>query len=584
MFGKVINIEDTLVTVENLSNAPCLYLKDVHVVFMEQNRKIVGRITHVGNKEFTILLIGEIVGNDFVEGIYRQPNLQEPPRIVNAQELTSFIGSQNLNDKGVMVLGKSLLYENFTVTGSLDDFFSNHFAIIGNSGAGKSCGVARIIQNVFYCNDKLPENAHIILFDAYGEYNAAFQNLSNVNPKLHFKNYRNEREDVSNCIQIPPYFLDADDLAILLDVTDSSLIPILEKTLQYVGIFKSEDPVSIEYKNDIIATCLLDVLSSGKNSSQIRDQILSILNKYHTDDLNEASEIKEPGYIRTIRQCLNIDAQGKINAISQVIDFLSQFKKKNITEYSVVPNLYYTLEDIYDALEFALLSEGVFNSESVYDKANSLKVHLHHIINSPNKKYFEYPSVVSKKSYIEGLFKMPTGENAQIVNVNLDSLEDRFAKVLTKLYSKLFFNYATNLSDRGSFPINIILEEAHRYVNNDRDIDVLGYNIFERITKEGRKYGVILGLITQRPSELSKTVFSQCSNFFIFRIFHPEDYNMIDAIISSSAREELKKLKTLRKGVMLAFGSAFKLPFLVKLDMPNPAPLSSNVKMTEKWF
>ena len=153
MFGKVINIEDTLVTVENLSNAPCLYLKDVHVVFMEQNRKIVGRITHVGNKEFAILLIGEIVGNDFVEGIYRQPNLQGSPRIVNAQELTSFIGSQNLNDKGVMVLGKSLLYENFTVTGSLDDFFSNHFAIIGNSGAGKSCGVARIIQNIFCCCD-----------------------------------------------------------------------------------------------------------------------------------------------------------------------------------------------------------------------------------------------------------------------------------------------------------------------------------------------------------------------------------------------------------------------------------------------
>ena len=163
-------------------------------------------------------------------------------------------------------------------------------------------------------------------------------------------------------------------------------------------------------------------------------------------------------------------------------------------------------------------------------------------------------------------------------------MEDRFAKILTKLYSKLFFNYATSLQNRGSFPVNIILEEAHRYVNNDRYIDVLGYNIFERITKEGRKYGVILGLITQRPSELSKTVFSQCSNFFIFRIFHPEDYNMIDAIISSSAREELKKLKTLRKGVMLAFGSAFKLPFLVKLDMPNPAPLSSNVKMTEKWF
>ena len=56
-------------------------------------------------------------------------------------------------------------------------------------------------------------------------------------------------------------------------------------------------------------------------------------------------------------------------------------------------------------------------------------------------------------------------------------MEDRFAKILTKLYSKLFFNYATNLADRGSFPINIILEEAHRYVTKDNDIDVIGYNI-----------------------------------------------------------------------------------------------------------
>lgn len=583
MFGKVINIRDNKVIVENISGTVPLHIKDIHVTFEENNRKIIGRITDVTKENFEIMLIGEIVNGDFIAGIYRQPALVNPPRVVSGEELVTFIGSQNIKDPQVMLIGNSTLYENFKITGDLNDFFSNHFAIIGNSGAGKSCGVARVLQNIFYYNEKPPINAHIILFDAYGEYNQAFHNLDQI-PGLHFKNFRNERDSVSNVISIPPYFLDADDLAILLNVEDPGLIPILEKTLQYVQIFKSDDPVSIEYKNDIIASCLLDVLSSGKNSSQIRDQILSILNKYNTPDLNESSEIREPGYVRTIRQCLNIDNQGKINAISQVIDFLSKFKKKNLQEFAMIPNLVYTLEDLYDALEFALLSEGVFNSETAYDKANSLKIHLHHIINSPNKMFFEYDGAISKKDYIEGLFKMPNGENAQIVNVNLDSLEDRFAKILTKLYSKLFFNYATGLQDRGSFPINIILEEAHRYVNNDRDIDVLGYNIFDRITKEGRKYGIILGLITQRPSELSRTALSQCSNFLIFRIFHPEDYTMIESIVSSSAREELNQLKGLRKGIALVFGTAFRIPILAQLEMPNPSPLSSNVMITQKWF
>ena len=87
------------------------------------------------------------------------------------------------------------------------------------------------------------------------------------------------------------------------------------------------------------------------------------------------------------------------------------------------------------------------------------------------------------------------GKKAQIVNLSLDSLDDRFAKTIVKIFSKLFFNYAKSLEQKASQPFNIFLEEAHRYVQNDTDINVLGYNIFERISKEGRKYGVLLGLI-----------------------------------------------------------------------------------------
>ncbi len=583
MFGKILDVKENLVMVENLTKSIPLSLKGVHVAFEEENRTVIGKITEIRKEIIEIFLIGEIINDKFIPGMDKAPSLAKPARIVNGKELVTFIGNQNYKDKQTLLIGGSTTYDNFKITASMNDFFSNHFAIIGNSGYGKSCGVARILQNLFYYNSVPPKNMHLVLFDVYGEYQNSFQKIESI-PGMHIKIFKNEKEDIGNVISLPPYFLDADDLAILLNVEDPYLIPILEKAIQYVAIFKSEDPTALEYQNNIIATSLLEVLSSGKEASQIRDQVLSILNKYHTVDINENSEIKEPGYTRTIRQCLNIDSQGKINAISQIINFLNQYKKTNLQAYHFVPNLVYSLEDIYDALEFALLSEGVYNNVSMYERANGLKVHLHQIINGPNRKFFEYKEVISKKAYVESLFLSPNNENVQIVTINLNSLEDRFAKILTKLYSKLFFDYATSLEARGSFPINIILEEAHRYVNKDRDEEVIGYNIFDRITKEGRKYGILMGFITQRPSELSETALSQCSNFLVFRIFHPDDYKIIDAITSSITRDDLERLKSLRKGMALAFGSAFHIPLIAKLDMPDPPPLSSNVDIENIWF
>ena len=583
MFGKVTNMNGNHIYVSNAQKNLLSNLKGIHVTFEDQERKIIGKVIEVNQEEFDIYLLGEIIHNTFIQGIYKAPSLNVIPRIIKGEELILLVGSQQYHNKNTLLIGNSMTYDNFKITANMNQFFSNHFAIIGNSGYGKSCGVARILQNVFTYNETPPINAHIVLFDVYGEYHEALKSLEKVNG-IHVKNYENSLQSDVSSISFPPYFLDADDLAILLNVEDAYLIPILEKTLQYVRVFKNEDPASLEYKNNIIATALLEVLSSGKEASQIRDQIISILTKYHTPDLSVNSEIKEPGYTRTLKQCLNIDSQGKINAISQVIDFLNQFKKMNLQTNVVIPNLSYTLEDIYDALEFALLSEGVYNSVSMYERAVSLKTHLYQIINSPNKRFFDYKDMISKQDYIEGLFHNQKGENVQIININLDEMEDRFAKILTKLYSKLFFNYATTLQNRGSFPVNIILEEAHRYVNNDNDIHIIGYNIFDRITKEGRKYGVLMGFITQRPSELSKTALSQCSNFLVFRIFHPDDYEIIDAITSSVTRDDLESLKTLRRGMALCFGTAFSLPMIAKLEIPTPPPASSNVDITETWY
>ena len=343
-------------------------------------------------------------------------------------------------------------------------------------------------------------------------------------------------------------------------------------------------PKVIEYKNDIIAKCLLDILTSGKSASQIRDQIIAVLTSYNTESLNLESIIRQPGYDRTLKQCLLIDEHGKLNAISLVTEFLKKFTRLNLDNIMINYDYTYTLDDLYYALEFALLSEGTINSSESYSKNNILKTRLQTIINSDYKSIFEVNKFMTKESFVEDIFKTDIGENVQLIDINLSHVDDRFAKVLTKLFSKLFFNYTNRLQNRGSFPINIILEEAHRYVQNDNDINIIGYNIFDRITKEGRKYGTLLTFITQRPCELSSTALSQCSNFIVFRIFHPNDFEIVKNISTNVDMESLEKLKTLNSGTCLAFGTGFKIPLLVNLELPSPMPESTSLKLSELWY
>ena len=176
------------------------------------------------------------------------------------------------------------------------------------------------------------------------------------------------------------------------------------------------------------------------------------------------------------------------------------------------------------------------------------------------------------------------GSKCQIINFNINYVDDRMAKVITKIVSRMLFSVAANTYPRGSRAFHIIIEEAHRYVIKDRDVDLLGYNIFERITKEGRKYGIFLGLITQRPSELSDTCISQCTNFIILRTLHPKDLDYIKNMVPNISIEIVQQLKNLKPGNCIAFGNAFKVPVSMYIDLPNPQPMSNNVDIGTVWY
>lgn len=584
-FGKILSFENNNVEVENSSHKIEIGYIGFHVVFEFGMNKLVGEILSITESTIKIMLVGEIKDSAFVQDIIKKPSIDSKIRIIYSNELPYILGDQNINSKNYLLLGKSVTYQNFNLSININKFFSNHFAIIGNSGSGKSCAFARMIQNLFYKVEHQPINSNIVIFDFYGEYNPAWKKINelrNFNTKCITTKLEFSEGDV---VSIPTYYLDADDLALLLEASDPAQLSIIDKALKYVRLFKNTDEVAVEYKNNIIAKALLDLLSSGKTSTQIRDQVTAVLSSFNTADINLDSKIIQPGYVRTLKQCLNIDQSGKINTIQLVVEFLEPFANKEVEDKKFEDeNIFYTLKDLYDAFEFSLVSEGILKSDKVYDKSNILKVRLEQIIKSNKHIYFDTNEYIPKNEYIKKFFTAANGSKAQIVNINLNYIEERFAKILTKIYTKLLFNYSVNLKNRASFPIHIILEEAHRYVQNDNDINVIGYNIFDRVTKEGRKYGVLLGLITQRVSELSSTALSQCSNFLIYRMYHPNDLKLVEEIAYNINSNKIDLLKTMRPGIGICFGNAFSLPCLYMMDLPDPMPQSTNADIENLWY
>ena len=586
MLGKIIAIEENTVIVDlsvNLEKTDNLI--SLHVLMQDEKRNIVGEIVDVKENKAYINLLGEIIKNNFVFGVIRKPSFGSKVSLISPNKINKIIGVDNYDEAKDLYIGESPIYEGVKIGVNIDSFFNAHFAIFGSTGSGKSCSVARIIQNLFSKTNPIPYKASLFIFDAYGEYHQAFSKLHDKIPQINFKTYTtNLGISDSEILRIPIWLLGVDDIALLLNVENHSQIPIIEKALKYVNVFANKDESVIKSKNDILARAILDILSSGRPAPQIRDQIFSILTSYNTTELNLDTIIYQPGYSRPLKQCLLIDASGKIRDMELVMNFLEGFLTEDY-ELTLPDGSYmYTIQELKDALDFALISEGALKSDKIFDDTNMLKVRMHTLANSEISTYFDYPEYINKDQYIKKLLTADNGAKAQIINFNINYIDDRLAKTITKIYSKLLFDYAKGLEKRATLPFHIILEEAHRYVQNDNDKFLLGYNIFERITKEGRKYGVILGLISQRPSELSETSLSQCSNFLIFKMLHPTDVEYIRQMVPNITNEVVKRLRILQPGNCIAFGSAFKVPVLVKMDMPDPQPSSSSCEISKMWF
>lgn len=582
MFNKINFMNDTNIFVRIKEDVEVKNnLLNVHVVISDNEKQLLGEIEEIKDRVVKIKLLGEFREGELYGGVIRKPLLDAEIRPLLENEIPLILGQ---SQKNALLLGVSPYYNNHPIYLDVNKFFSNHFAIFGNSGSGKSCGLARLMQNVFKNPNVVPYKANFVIFDASGEYTSAFSTINSINPNFNYRVFTTSLTDNTvEKLRIPIWLLSVNDISSLLMANTHSQIPMIEKTLKLARSFAEAGDQAINYKNHIIAKAIMGVLFSDSSPANKKNDIFRIIDSCSTPQFSMDSVVEGVGYTRLFRDCFNIDKTGTFTEGILITEYVSKFIDAKFDSYEPAQNSYFTLNDFEKALEFTLISDGWYKNKQTYSDAMTIRVRLRSLLTGPYSSIFTFSEFINIDQYMNYLFA-PNGRKCQIVNINLDDMDDSFAAVITKIFTRLIFDYAKRIPNRGSVPFNILVDEAHRYIkNNDSDDFLYGFNIFNRVAKEGRKYGVMLGVISQRPVELSDTVISQCSNFLIFKTNHPLDVEYIKNMIPNINTEIVEKQKGLQSGTCLGFGTAFKIPVIARMEMPDPMPLSTNSDVVRYW-
>lgn len=182
-------------------------------------------------------------------------------------------------------------------------------------------------------------------------------------------------------------------------------------------------------------------------------------------------------------------------------------------------------------------------------------------------------------------------DKANVTIVDLSGIPFEVLSITVSLISRLLFDFAFNYSKQmhlsnltNDIPFMVVCEEAHNYIPRDGGAEYkASKKSIERIAKEGRKYGLSLMVVSQRPSEVSDTIFSQCNNFVSLRLNNRVDQNYVKALLPDSSNGLIDMLPSLSQGEAFMVGDAVLIPSLVQLPKPNPEPKSASVNVYSEW-
>ncbi len=441
------------------------------------------------------------------------------------------IYSCKLQSSEKFTFSKLVQKEDLRVPINGNKFFNKHFAIVGSTGSGKSHTVATILQQaVKEKNDGYDglNNSHIVIFDIHGEYKKAF-------PEANLINFEN--------IKIPYWLFDSDELGDLFIESNEN---------------NSHNQVS-QFRYAVTEN------KKKENPSLNQEKI------YFDSPL----KFKIDEVIRYIR-----------NINNELIDKKNNRNPTTKTE-EAIPNRLpkYFEED----LEFEKINSNYVNGAYTGDfERFILRLDTTRLNPRLNFLFKDVDSIELEEVLKQ--FLGYTKNKSNITVIDLSGIPFEVLSITVSLISRLLFEYGyyyKKILENGNeceTPLLLVYEEAHKYVPKS---DLVKYRAsrtaIERIAKEGRKYGVTLGIVSQRPSEISETIFSQCNNFIAMRLTNPDDQNYVKKLLPDALGDITSSLPSLQAGEALIIGESIILPSIVKIDFPENEPESSDIDYLEIW-
>jgi DNA helicase HerA-like ATPase len=579
-------------------------------------------------------------GNDekFVQGVYNFPTLDNPVWYVTEKDLIHIFDDKqeaskiNFEKDYYLPIGTSPAFSNYKVKICPDQFLVKHAAILGNTGSGKSCTFTSIIRNLFrydYKGSKL-ENAHFVIFDTNGEYKDAFlpediDSLDENNQdeiKLINAYYYGGDEKV----QVPYWFMNWEDAKYLFKPSEGTQAPVLNRA---IGLSKNEEDSK---EINVIPNNLrsdIDVILSSNNDELKKKTGYQDFGNWKWKKDNEIQTIGEAieEYDSSLgKEIVKLSAAENYNNAAKQEPIRNQIKElfsKSITasiEKQITSEQNIDMPTWFDYQKLcAKFIDDAINQESsgnnrISEFVSTLRLRMNSFLNDKrmaiplmlkdsndsNKnilahfiafilgdfnRFFKEDKTQSYiKFYNDTAYCQEKTKTNQITIVDVSQLPFEVLETVTALLGRLIIEFVSHFlpEQRGKFPIVIVLEEAQNYIAEKKES--VAKTVFERIAREGRKYGISLVVCSQRPSELSKTVLSQCNSFIIHRLQNPEDQKYVKGLVSSANSDMLDQLPIIPQQHAIITGDCVRTPIQVRIDNVSPTPNSHNPKYIDNWL
>jgi len=480
----------------------------------------------------SLVLVGEQIGNKFERGITQSPTTGDEVHIVTIQDLNVVYGGWN--ETSSITVGNISVSESLSAKIDIDKLVTRHCAILGSTGSGKSNTVAVLLEAIAKNDFK---SSRILVIDPHGEYNEALKGYSKVY-KINADTSKNQNE-----LYIPFWALPFDEL---LSIFSGNLS---EANRDYV---RSE---IVERK---IKVSNLMNLGTPKESITADSPVPFSLNQlwFDLDDFErqtfsdqqrtQKTDLKAIGNAETL-----ISNEYEPASTTNSAPYMNQ-KAKVILRFT-------------DSIRSRLLNTQYNFLFNCGDLKPDLTGKVTKDIDTLIAEWLEHDKPIT----ILDLSGVPT----EIMT----SISGALLKIV---YDALFWGQDTAVGGKQQ-PLLVVLEEAHNYLKAGENS--ISSRTVQTIAKEGRKYGVGLLLVTQRPSELDETVLSQCGTLIALRMNNSKDRGHISSAVQDELQTMIDLLPSLRTGEGIVSGEAVKIPSRVKFFKISNAPKSADPKVSEQW-